>query len=359
MLAGVALLASCRSGLPTYAVPESEPGVYDALDPLAALRLDEALELSAGGSLEAAREILERLRTWQPRNVVIGRWLQEVELGLAERDAGSAAPDPAPPNGREELRRRYREAAEAEPTPTALVLAARLEDDPPSALHLLDRALVLDPACAWASYGKAHVLAASGRLGDAREALEDALATDPAHLPALRLHAWMLARSGRRQEGIAVLEAWLARAEQDRTYDWRSRDEARLDLGLMLLAEGRAEAAGEQLRALRPGSVDEVRRLAAQAAIELALGETPAARETTRAAQRADPMALLPVVQEALLLEYWLERPAEAEKAWKRVAELAGASEELGALVQRMRAQVHQGRIARRALEAGAPGARP
>ena len=50
----------------------------------------------------------------------------------------------------DELRAEARERAELSPTPTHLVLAARLESDRRAAELLLDRAEQLDPRCVWA-----------------------------------------------------------------------------------------------------------------------------------------------------------------------------------------------------------------
>lgn len=359
-LLALSAAVACVSGTPAYEVPELPPTRYEALDPLSADRLERALDLLAAGDPRSARGVLVELRAAHPDNLVVGRWLQEAELADAERasrERVEGAPDPRVFAA--DLRDRYRELAEADPRPTNLVLAARLEDDPPAALHLLDRALALDPQCAWALYGRAHVLASTGRWREARDEIAAALQADPAHLPALRLYSWLLARAGRRAEGIAVLEAWLDHAGEDLRFDRRSRDEAALDLALMLLAEGRADEARERILALHPGTVSQVRRLAAQAAVEHALGENHEARGSARAAQRADPDAILPVVQEALLLEYWLGDPIEAEQAWQRALELASSSDELGDFVQRVRAQVHLERIVRRAENEGAREGEP
>lgn len=66
-----------------------------------------------------------------------------------------------------------------------------------------------------------------------------------------------------------------------------------------------------------------------------------------RAAAAADPSAILPQVQQALLYEYWLEQPAEALAAWERALALAEGAADLPAILQRARAQVHVERLGR------------
>ena len=339
-----ALCAGCRAGGGAFTiVPDAPPGPYDALAVEERARLLSAIADFEAGQLAQARAALARLVEERADNIVVGRWSQDVDLAVAR------AGDPAGGEGfADELRRAWRARAETQPGAAALVLAARLEHDPPAALLLLERALELDPACAWAHYARAHVHARAGEWEPARESIRAALAADPGHLPTLRLHAWMLAQAGRWAEGIGALEAWLEHARDDLRAGRREREEARLDVALMLLADGSAREARERVLAVDASAVDEVRRLTALAACEQALDEGGRALDAASAAAAADPSALLPAIQEALLLEHWIGDRDRARAAWRRVLALAGGGEDLGAVLQRMRAQVHLARSARR-----------
>ncbi len=77
-----------------------------------------------------------------------------------------------------------------------------------------------------------------------------------------------------------------------------------------------------------------------------------------RAARRARvalPSAILPRVQEALLLELWLGDGASARAAWEEVLALTADSDDLADGLQRFRAEVHLQRLARAAQVSGAP----
>ncbi len=315
----------------------------DALAPAALALLERGLASLAEGRMEDALELLRALALDHPQHVPVGIWLQEARLSQARSTPAAGFEG----NPDEPLRRAYRERADAEPSVLALLLAARVEDDPVASLLLLDRALELDPASAWAHYGRAHVLARRGDLDEAGRALDAALAREPAHLPARRLAAWLAARTGRSDEAVGALESWIADCGADLLLVPARRDEARLDLALLLLHAGRTERASQVLGALEGTAAEPFRRLCAQAVALEARGRYVDALAAARAASTASPRAVLPLVQQALILERRLGDARLAREAWGRVLELSEDSEDLGLLLQRWRAQVHLERLER------------
>lgn len=323
------------------AQPELQGADLDAL--VAALA-----ELRAGRS-EPARDDLRRLAARRKGSFLVQRWLQEAELAVAAerseflRASGAAnAPDPLI-----DLRESYRERAEATGTATDLLLAARIEDDAPAALHLIDRAVAADPQLAWAWYGRAHISVLLGHWKEAREALRRCLELDPRNLPALRLSAWIQAEAGSRDTAITELQSWLALADGDPTLAPGTLEAARLDLALLLIQAGEAARAEPLVEGLAETSVDPVRRFTALAAVYEARGEYLDALEAINQARDRDPLALLPVVQEALLIERHFGDPQRALKAWHLALELSRQQKDLGAVLQRTRAEVHIGRLER------------
>ncbi len=316
---------------------------YRQLDVEEAAQLREGVRLFEAGSLTAARGTFASLAGRAPGDVAAAVWQQEARVAALERGLAPGA-DPAALDG---LRDRYRRLAEERPTPLAWYLAARLEEDPLAARLLLQKALELDPGMSWAHYALAHVAARAGDWGAARGELERTFELLPSHLPALRLYGWFLAEAGETGRAIDALQAWLERSDQDLLATDRLRDEVRLDLALAFNADGQESRAAELLRGLAPGDVDEVRRLTAIAVVEQGRDQISSALEAARAARRADPSALLPVVQEAMLLELWIDDPAAAREAWTEVLRLAMASDDLAAGLQRFRAAVHLERLER------------
>lgn len=332
-------LAGCRSRL-AFEIPQSRPAPADQLAPPEAAALREAVAALEGGAARAALARLSALAEVHPESVLVGRWLEEAQLAAA-RAAGE--PEPA---GR--LRREWRERAEASPTPALLLLAARLEDDTPAALRLIDRALARAPENVWAHYARAWVTARSGDWSEAEASLQEALARDPGHLPARRLEAWLLARAGRTAEAAALLSAWLERAPDSLFVSHREVEVARLDLVLDLLHLGRNAQAARRLAEVDEGAVVPWRRLSARAALLQAEGRLLEALACAREARDSDPQAILPRVQEALLLERDLGDPEGARQAWRGVLTVAAGRDDLGALLQRARAQVHLERLGRK-----------
>ncbi len=322
-----------------------EPGPYDRISRTERARLIQALELKADGWLEPARALLRELCIASPDNILLGRWLQEVELESAPHDAEARAEFEA------EVRKRYRALAEDRETAAAQVLAARVEPDAPSALLLLDRALKLDPACAWAWYGKAHVNATSGSLSAAMVNVREALRLDAGHLPALRLEASLLGRNGQTEAAIRILEHWLKFAEEDLRFEEATIQSARLELALLLLQDEQAEAAEElllEIGELTGQTQAEVRRQSVLAAAYQALDKPLEAVGAADCASKLDPEVLLPAVQLALLTEYSSEDHGLALELWERVITLAeSGGNDLYSFLQVARARVHRGRLER------------
>ncbi|MCA8981986.1 MAG: tetratricopeptide repeat protein [Planctomycetes bacterium] len=312
-------------------------------------RLVAAIGDLEAGRAEPARDALRVIATRRRDVFLLQRWLQEAELAVAQERAEflRAAGDTETPDPLTDLRESYRDRAEESGTATDLVLAARIEDDAPAALHLLDRAVEADPLDPWAWYGRAHVSVLLGRWKDAREALQRCLELNPRHLQALRLSAWIQAEAGSRDAAIDELSSWIALAGDDPTVEPGVRDAARLDLALLLVQEGESNRALRLIDQLEDSSVDPVRRFTALAAVCEARGEYLDALEAINLARDEDPQALLPVVQEALLIERHFGDPRRALKAWRLALELSRQQKDLGAVLQRTRAEVHIGRLER------------
>jgi Tfp pilus assembly protein PilF len=307
-------------------------GRYDALPGEDRARFAGACSALERGEVAAAHEVLSELSRRHPDCIALGAWLQEAEIALAppaERAAATAR-----------LAARYRESAADAPSPAALLLAARLESDPARARELCERAIGLDPACAWAHYAEAFLAMRAKSWHAARESIARALDADPGHVRTRRLQAEMLARGGNLDEAIAAYEAWIDHAEEDPTVERHLVREAELDLALLEVLAGEPDRARKRIEELGAAGFESGRRLAALAACEQALGEW---REALSAARQAEGLGSgdpLPIVQQALLLEYWLEDPAGAVEAWERVLEAAGDEASLAALLQRTRARV-------------------
>jgi tetratricopeptide (TPR) repeat protein len=352
------LLALCATacgstpGGPDYkAAWSAEPELTGSdLDRLAAA----LAELEAGRS-EPARDALRVLATRRKDVFLLQRWLQDAELAVAEERASfvASAGDEERPDPLIELRELYRERAEETGDAIDLLLAARIEDDAPAALHLVDRALAADPNKAWAWYGRAHISVLLGSWKEARAALRRCLELNPRHLPALRLSAWIQAEAGSRDAAISELESWLSIAANDPTLGAGVFEEAQLDLALLLVQEGESSRALALLESLAEADVDPLRRYTALAAAREARGDYLDALEAINLARDQDPSALLPVVQEALLIERHFGDPGRALKAWRLALELSRQQKDLGAVLQRTRAEVHIGRLERRVAEDG------
>jgi tetratricopeptide (TPR) repeat protein len=129
---------------------------------------------------------------------------------------------------------------------------------------------------------------------------------------------------------------------------------AQLDLALIDLAAGELGDAEDALDAIDPAWIEPWRLHTARAALLHAGGEHERALAEARAARASAPEEVLPVVQEAFLLEDHLGDPAGAALAWARARELAGEREDLAAALEIVRARVRIERLERAAGERAA-----
>jgi tetratricopeptide (TPR) repeat protein len=356
---------------------------YDHLPEAIEDRFADARASFDRGELEAARLAFQRLAQELPDNVVLGVWQQEAEIALAaqasaasraaaadappsgaapakadpaaaQADAGTPAA-PADPPPAQELTDRYASAAAASPTVTRLVLAARLEPDDAKARAWLDRAGELDPRCAWVHYGRAWLAAKRSAWDDVRQALQYAEECDAGHMPTRWLSAWMLARGGRVAQAISAFETWVAKAEEDPRVDARLLLEARLDLAILYVLDGDAGRAQSVIEGLDPSHPTTAREELIVAAAAQAEEQLDVALAAARRAAELAPGEILPLVQQALLAELWLDDPAAAEVAWTQVLAISRNAPDVSSLLERMRARVRLERH-RRAREAQPPG---
>lgn len=341
-------LASCSSTPAPWSFRGAGPDPYQRLSPDEVEELRMAVEALEAGDLMSSRSTIASLANRRPGDVHAAIWHQEARIAWIERRsslirAGGDSTDSA----EETLRKRYRLEAEQTPSPLAYLLAARLESDELAAQLLLKKALELDPRMSWAHYALAHVAARVGDWSTARRELDLTFERQSNHLPALRLYGWLQAGAGDTERAIRAMEAWLDQASKDLLATRATRDQMRLDLALAYYADGDTQEALSLLSELAPGDVDEVRRLTAMAVVEESRGDLTAARRAIDAARVSDESALLPAVQEALLLELWLQDFEGAKVAWTRVIDLAAGSQEVAAGMQSFRAQVHLQRLER------------
>ena len=338
------LLPACRSAFEDW--DATARGPYDALPEAEWRRFEAARADFEQGNLRLAREGFARLAEAHPDHLPSLIWLQESELALAGEEASDAKAVA------EEARIRYRTRADREESPTALVLAARVETDPFAALALLRRAVQRDPSCAWAHYGLAWWLARQREWSEARKALGRCLELAPGHLEARRLEAWLLARAGKFDDAAEALTLWIEHAQDEpRISPERVRD-AELELALISALQGRPGRALELLDRMEDGEgglpgEDEARAtaFALRAAALRESGRPRAALEAARRAHEAAPEETLPLVQEALLHELWLDEPREALAAWEAVLAQVEDVEAISGAVERARAAAHAQRL--------------
>jgi len=346
-----ALVVGCGGAARQWNANEPAPDPYqELLDGERALLREGVLALESG-RLEDARERFELLLERRPGDLPASVWLQETEVASYERGFARSSVE-VDDEGLALLRERYRVAADEAPTPLAWFLAARLDEDRHAAQLLLERALELDPGMSWANYGLAHVAAREGDWAGARAQLERVFELDPGHLPALRLHGWLQAKAGNLDEAIVAFEAWLEHSTDDLLATRRVDERVRFDLALCHIADGKPKRALELLDSLEGSSVPRSLRLSARAVALQDEGEVLAARAAAQAARRADRDAVLPAVQDALLLELWLADFDGAQEAWRDVVERSSRDDDLASGLQRFRAEVHLQRM-QRALDEG------
>jgi Flp pilus assembly protein TadD len=109
----------------------------------------------------------------------------------------------------------------------------------PAAVESYTRAVRLDPKLSQARYNLALALAREGRVGEAVEHLREAVRIEPAHGGGFIARALAWAEDGRRDEARRALEAAAQVPE--------TAVESNLNLGLLAIREGKAEAASAHL----------------------------------------------------------------------------------------------------------------
>ncbi len=362
------VLAACQSGpaawRPLWIAPYGYLPMPDRLE------FDRARQSMKDGDWLDAQERLQALIEAHPDELDLGFALQDVERELLAQGAlpqmqeglstPSIAGHPGPPGGKlrpmdssSVLEFWYARRAAQSPSIPGLLLAARVETDPAKALDWLDRALVLDPSCAWAHYGRAYVLLKQRdqyRWRNSREALARALALDPSHVLARRMEAWMLAQEGNTGQAAIALERWLIATEFDPRVDHEGRVEARLDLARVWLTAGRVDPALRELKSMEGEPYDRERRLLLLAVALTEKGDADGALSVVRQAGLIPGVGVLPWVQEALLLEHWFEDGSSALVLWKQILEEAGESSDPAVLLQSFRARVVVERSERESL---------
>ncbi len=344
LLVVATLLSACGTPQVTWEKSFEAPyGTFDT-EQLEAFRAARR-EIDAG-ALERARTRLATLLGGAPNNLEIAVWLQDVELALLRRGSPPAEDLRAALEGAkdpdEALRTLYAKRLEAAPSPAGYVLAARAETDAIAARSLLERAIELDPTCAWAHYGRAYALLQDRHEPDrwelARSALSRALALDPSHLHARALEAWMLAQEGSVSAAARALELWLRRSADDPRVHQSRRISAQLDLAQLWILEGHPREAAALLRGLEGVPQERPRRLAILAVALHEQGDAHAALDAARRAELAAESPILPLVQEALLFASDLGDPEAAQERWREVA--GAEAGDLGAILQTLRARV-------------------
>lgn len=295
------LLAGCGAGR-TYI---STPGPYDIVPGAWEEELEAARDAFEEGDLQECETQLAPLAEERPIVLPVRVFLQDVQLGLlgASREVGGVRVPPE--RAQVHLGDLYAARADANPSASGYVLAARLADSGEAALDYLSQAAALDSGCVWVPYGRAWWLFRLRRFPEAREAIQDALDLDGGHLPTMRLHGSMLASAGDTKDAVYVLELWLERGADDPLVDPRMRADAKVDLAALLVLEDEAEEALDLLAGIRPDLLPDPARaeLVRAAALE-DLGLRTLALSAARRAKALDPDGLLSLVQQALLLHF-------------------------------------------------------
>jgi tetratricopeptide (TPR) repeat protein len=316
------LVASC--GAPRAFT--AEPGAYDRVPEAWGESLFAARLAFERGEMHVAHGLVAPLCLDVPRLLPVRVFLQEIELALlsSEGRLGELTASTAP-EARAVLARRYEERAEVEPRAEGYVLAARLAADGEEALALLAEADTIDSRCVWVHYGRAWWYYQLRDFKKARESLRTALRLDGGHLPSLRLHATLLAGAGEGDEAAAALEVWLARTAEDPLFSAAERADALLDLAALEVLADEPKAALELLEELDPRAVrDPVRAEEVRAAAHDARGELTQALEAVRRARAQRPDVLLPIVQQALLLQSAGDVEGE-RRTWQHLLDLTAA----------------------------------
>jgi hypothetical protein len=292
--------------------------------------------------------IFSNLISSAPGDLPAAVWYQEADLAWRQERTGRfGSRRDELRSVQDELRDDASESAESSPSPLAYFLAARLEEDGLAANRLLEKALVLDPEMVWAHYGLAYGAARDGDWIAARGHLEHVFALDSGHLPSLRLHGWLVAEAGDIPSAIEALETWVDAAPDDLLAGQRTLDRVRFDLALAYTGNGAPGRSLDLLDQLEGSTIPTVQLKTARAVAQQDQGNPVAARSAALAGRRADRSAVLPAVQNALLLELWFDDKKAARRAWQEVIDLANQGDDLASGLQLFRAQVHLQRLQR------------
>ena len=339
LLGSVLLYGGC--GATAESVVGAQDFVLAPLQPEVAIILQGARESLRGGDVSGASDRYSSLVAAHPDDPWLAVLYQETRYqfaeGLKEEEAAALA---------QNLRGSYRERAEASPTPMNFLLAARSETDAYAALYLTERALELDPTFAWGRYARAHALSLLGKMQDAKAEVERAVGLEPSLLPAWRLLAWLRSRSGERDLAIETWGIWLEAVRDDPRVSDAVRSEAICDLGLLLVRAKRHEEAIALLDTalLDLSELDLSSRSRSSSLLAVAASEAGALEEALLAletAREAEPKELLFIVQEALLLERLKPQSEAAHAAWSEVIRQTQGATDVGALLQRTRAEAY------------------
>lgn len=364
-LAAPLVFAGCATRSATWEASWGAP--YAAFGPDERADFAGARAMLDAGQRLSALASLRDLAAADQGNLELASWVQDVESDLLQDGVPGGDLFPALRAGErlaasrdltpeDALQLVYADRAGESPTVQALILAARVETDGLAAESLLRRALELDPVCSWAHYGLAHVLLEKRSQPDrwslARASLERALEIESGNLRARRLEAWMLAEEGSRDVAETQLRRWLEEASADPRVSDAERVEAQLDLALLLLLRGEDRRAARLLEDLEGEPTGRARRWMLLTVARQEGGDLLGALDATLRAQGAAAGEVLPLVQEALLSEAFLDRPEQANALWEEVAALAGDGTSITDLVQGLRARVRMERSLSAAEEA-------
>lgn len=330
MALALATLAAC--GAPGAILVPVTSTRFDALEAHQQAEFRAARQAFETQNFEAARAAFERLLVADPENVCIGTWFQECEFAL-----GDSA---------ETIAQRWAERAISVQSAPNEVLAARVATSPEERAAALARAEAIDARCAWIHYARAFDSAAVSEWSDARAHIARAKEADPGHVWTFWLEAWISTRTGSLEEAASALLGFIEVAREDPRIPRALLDQSRLDLALVWTLYDEPGDARDLLAEVDPNGPEAGRRFEAIALVRQALGDLKGALAAAQEAERVSPDDILPIVQQALLYDEWLQDEVRAEEAWKRVLEMARDSTRLVSALERTRASIRLERFA-------------
>lgn len=344
-LALLAALGAC-AGTPVQVMPPSETRI-DELDAGSRARFMAGREALFGGRAPAALAVFTELHQADPRHMLHAMWMQDAQREVARL------------SGRQPDASGWLFEARQRGDVRSWLLAARASLDAAAEDEALSRAAAVPSPppedAVWLHYAFGCRAARAGAYDEARAEAAKARSIDPGHSFAFWLEAWVVARHGSQSQGAAMLRGWLEAARSDVRIDPARVAAAELDLALLSLSSADAAEARKWLSRVDPWQVDLARYEAARAVVADAAGDPQAAVEAARAAANAAPHDLVPLVQQAILLEGPLNDPAAAERLWLRVYESKHASGDLLDLLRACRARISYERLAAARTGGGAP----